>query len=397
MPASVGRALFVVENLPVPLDRRVWNEATTLRDHGWEVEVIGPATKRHPSHYEELQGVRVHRHPLPPEGDSLVGFAREYLAALWHELRLSRRIYKQRPFDVIHICNPPDLLFLVAAWFRLRHGVRVVFDQHDLGPELFTAKFGKARGLLYQLQLLVEKLSYATAHHVIATNQTYRAVAMTRGGKAAEDVTIVRSGPDPAMFAPVERDDRYRCGRRHLLGYLGVMGDQEGIDILLEALQILVHERGRDVQLMLIGGGPAVERLRELGRRLGLAGHVEFTGRVSDEELIARLSSADVCVNPDPKNGFNELCTMNKIIEYMALARPVVQFDLLEGRHSAGSAALYAEPNDPGSLASEIEALLDEPERAAVLGRLGRERVVKELGWPQQREPLMRAYGAVMS
>ena len=396
MPASVGRALFVVENLPVPLDRRVWNEATTLRDHGWDVEVICPATKRHPLHYEVLQGIRIHRHPLPPEGDSLVGFAREYLAALWHELRLARQIHAQRPFDVIHVCNPPDLLFIVAAWFRLRHGVRVVFDQHDLGPELFRAKFGKARGLLYRLQLLAERLSYATAHHVIATNQTYRAAAMRRGRKAPEDVTIVRSGPDPATFAPVEGDDRHRRGRRHLLGYLGVMGDQEGIDILLEALRILVQERGRDVQLMLIGGGPAVARLRELARRLGLEEHVEFTGRVSDEELIARLSSADVCVNPDPENGFNELCTMNKIIEYMALARPVVQFDLLEGRRSAGAASLYAQPNDPGSLASEIEVLLDEPERAAALGRIGRQRVVEELGWPQQRQPLLRAYGAVM-
>ena len=379
----------------MPLDRRVWNEATTLREAGWDVEVICPATARHPERHEVLSGIRVHRHPMPPEADSLPGYVREYGAALWHELRIARRIHRQRPFDVIHICNPPDLLFLVAAWFRLVHGVKVVFDQHDLGPELFAAKFS-AGGLLHRLQVLAERLTYATAHHVIATNETYREVAMRRGRKPASAVTVVRSGPDPDEFGPVPPVERHRRGRRHVLGYLGVMGDQEGIELLLEAVQLLVG-RGRDVHLVLVGGGPALDRLRAQATTMGLDGHVEFTGRVSDEELIARLSSVDVCVNPDPQNGFNELCTMNKIIEYMALGRPVVQFDLLEGRRSAGDASLYAEPNDPASLADAVEELLDDPALARELGRRGRERVEQELGWPQQRPRLLQAYRSVTS
>ena len=333
---SGGRSvLMVVENLPVPFDRRVWRQAQTLRDEGYEVTVVCPTGKGADARQETRDGVRILRHPMPTEGAGPLGYLREYSAALYWEFRLARRAYRERPFDVIHICNPPDLIFLVALWFRVLHGVRVLFDHHDLNPELYVAKYGR-RDVFHLALRVLERLTYASAHHVIATNESYRAVAMSRGRKRARDVTVVRSAPALDNFQADGSDDAYRRGRRHLVGYVGVMGPQEGLDLLLESVRHLVHDRSRDdIQFMLVGSGTSFVELTELARELDVADHVEFTGRVSDEELMTRLASADLCVNPDPANGFNEYCTMNKIMEYMTLEKPIVQFDLAEGRRSA--------------------------------------------------------------
>jgi glycosyltransferase involved in cell wall biosynthesis len=283
-------------------------------------------------------------------------------------------------------------MFLWAAWYKLRHGVKVIFDQHDINPELYEAKYGK-RDVFYALLRLAERCTFLTANVVITTGESYRAIALTRGRKKSEDVFIVRSAPDLAKFQPVEPIAAYRQGRRFLVGYVGVMGPQEGLDYLLRAVRIVVTELGRtDISFVLIGSGPSYEALRVLARELGVADYVEFTGRVPDDELIARLSTCDVCVNPDPYNSFNDASVMNKILEYMALRRPVVQFDLTEGRLSAGAASAYARPNDVHDLAKTIVAVLDDGERRAEMGREGYRRMRDELEWRHQVPTLLRAY-----
>lgn len=383
--------LIVVQNLPVPFDRRVWMEATTLRAAGYDVTVICPATPNFPVGSFEIDGIQVHRHPLDADHESYVGFLREYAESTYHELRLAWKVWRRHRFDAVHICNPPDLLFLTALPARVLGGARVVFDQHDVNPELFESKFGR-RGILYWALRLAERLTFATAHVVISTNESYRAIALERGGKSADDVFVVRSGPRMSDFGravePTPRDPRFSS----LVGYLGVMGPQEGIDHLLRAAALL-RSRGReDIGYVLIGGGASLEDMRALARELRIDDIVEFTGRVPDDELKARITSCDICVNPDPMNPLNDISTMNKILEYMALGRPVVQYDLREGRRSAGDASLYARPNDITDLADTIERLLADPAARERLGAIGRARMVDELSWEHSEPVLLRAY-----
>lgn len=395
--ADGRRVLIIVENLPVPFDRRVWLEATTLQRSGYEVSVICPQGAGCEAPYECVEGVHVYRHPLA-EATSAPGYAREYLSALAWEYRLARRVWRERGFDVVHICNPPDLLFAVAAWFKLVRGVRIIFDQHDLVPEVYEVKFGR-RDWLYHVLRWAERLTFAVADAVIATNESYREVALRRGRKSPHDVFVVRSGPDLSRLRATPPNAAYRRGRAHLVGYVGVMGKQDGVDYLIRAADHVVRVRGRrDVQFMLIGGGPAFADATRLAAELGLGENVEFTGKISwlEREFAERLSTCDVCVSPDPKDPFNDRSTMNKVLEYMALAKPVVQFDLVEGRRSAEGAALYARPNDAGDLGDRIVELLDAPERRARMGQLGRSRVEHVLAWRHQEPQLLRAYEAAV-
>lgn len=384
--------LIVVENLPVPFDRRVWMEATTLQKAGYDVSVICPVGKGCERTYEVINGVHIYRHPLPPEGNGALGYMREYASALRWELKLAKHVWNERPFDAIHICNPPDLLFMVAGYFKARYGTKVVFDQHDLNPELYLDKYGRKDGFYHTL-VAAEKATYATADVVIATNESYREIALTRGQKRPEQVFVVRSGPDLNRFKPTAANPAFKRGKRFLVGYLGVMGQQEGLDYLLRSIREIVYGQGRrDIQFMLVGSGPALPELQTLATRLGIADQVEFSGRVPDAELLERISSCDVCVNPDPKTPFNDKSTMNKILEYMALGKPIVQFDTLEGRRSAAEASLYAKANDELDFADRILELLANPTRARTMGQLGLQRMRDALAWNHQAPKLLAAY-----
>lgn len=389
--------LIIVENLPVPFDRRVWHEATTLRRAGYEVSVICPMGKGYDRPYEVIEDVHVYRHPMPAEARGVLGYLREYAAALFWEFRLSRRVRRERGFDIVHICNPPDLLFLVAGWHKVVGRAKVVFDHHDVNPELYEEKFGR-RGVFYHLLLVCEYLTMRTADVVISTNESYRRVALTRGRKRSEDVFVVRSAPDVQRFRRVAPDPDLRRGRTYLVGYLGVMAEQDGVDTLLHVAREIVYEVGRtDVGFLLVGGGPSLEALVALRDRLGLQDYVEFAGFQTGEELLRRLSTFDVGVAPDPNTTYNRMCTMNKTIEYMALGLPVVQFDLTEGRASAGDASLYVEQDDPKSMADAILRLLDDAELRQALGQRGRERVETRLAWHHQAPHLLAAYERVLS
>ena len=384
-----------MENLPLPFDRRVWMEATTLHAAGWEVSIICPTGKGCEAHYEILEGIHIFRHDLPAEQPGLGGYLREYTSAVRSQFRLARRIWQQRPFDVVHICNPPDLMFLVAGWYKALHGARVIFDQHDIMPELYEAKFGR-RDWGYALVRAMERLTFATADIVISTNQSYQEIALKRGRKRPPAVFVVRSAPDLQRFCPTEPETRFHRGRPHLVGYVGVMGPQEGLDYLLRAIARIVRVDGReDISFMLIGDGPSRASLQELTQALDLDAYVEFPGRVPDDELIRRLCSCDLCVNPDPKNPFNDASTMNKILEYMSLGKAVVQFDLTEGRRSAGGASVYALPNDDADLARKLMSCVDDPVACAAMGRTGARRMLEELEWRHQAPRLLQAYDAL--
>ncbi|SDF16651.1 glycosyltransferase family 4 protein [Limimaricola pyoseonensis] len=391
-PMAGRRVLIIVENLPLPFDRRVWQECLTLRAAGAEVAVICPKGRGFEAPYERIEGVHIYRHPLPFEARGAAGYLLEYGAALWHEARLALKVLRRHGFDTIQACNPPDLIFLVAWPFKLL-GKRFVFDHHDIMPELFEAKFGK-RGWLWRLTRAFERLTFRAADVVISTNESYREIARARGGKRASEVFVVRSGPDLNRLRRVAPNRAWARGRDHLIGYVGVMGAQEGIDLLLEAMRLLVHERGLSVQLVLVGGGPERAALEALSARLGLEDHVTFTGRAPDEVLFEVLSSADLCVNPDRVNPMNDKSTMNKIMEYMAFGQPIVQFEVTEGRVSAGPASLYARPNDAADMAAQIARLLADPALRARMGRAGRTRVVRDLGWDGQVPALLAAYAA---
>jgi glycosyltransferase involved in cell wall biosynthesis len=385
------KILIIVENLPLPFDRRVWLEARTLKEAGAEVSIICPTGKGYEAAEEVIEGIHIHRHPLPVEADSAGGYLREYLAALVAETRLAWKIFFKRGFDVIQGCNPPDLIFLVALPFKLL-GRKFIFDHHDINPELYEAKFGR-RDFFWRLLRLVERLTFMTADVSIATNQSYRAIAIERGKMAPEKVFVVRSGPDIEKIKPTPPNPACKRGRDYLVGYVGVMGDQEGIDLLLESVRHIVYDLGRtDIQFTLAGSGPSLEALKALSKALKVDDYVEFRGRIPDAELFELLSTADVCVNPDRVNPMNDLSTMNKIMEYMAFSKPIVQFEVREGRFSAQQASLYAAKNDPTDFADKILALLADENLRREMGQFGRRRVVEELSWGQQKAPLLQAY-----
>ncbi len=390
--ASKGRrVLIIVENLPLPFDRRVWQEARTLTAAGYVVSIICPKAPGYEESFERLEGIDIHRHWLPAEADGALGYALEYSAALLMELTLALKIAFGRGFDVIHACNPPDTIFIIARFFKL-FGKKFLFDHHDINPELYEAKFGK-RGLGHKLLSALERLTFNAADVVISTNESYRSIAIGRGGKDPRDVFVVRSGPDLTRMRIVAPNPALKRGRKYLVGYVGVMGKQEGIDLLLQAVQSIVKQLGRtDIQFGLVGGGTELPAMRELAKELGVADYVTFTGRAPDDALLEMLNTADVCVNPDRANDMNDRSTMNKIMEYMALGKPVVQFDLTEGRVSAGDASWYAHPNDVADLAQKIVALLADENQRIHMGAVGRERVERVLAWQHEAPRLLAAY-----
>ena len=391
-PALARRILMLVENLPSPFDRRVWQEATTLQENGYQVSIICPTGKGHEARHEILDGIHIYRYRLHLEASGPLGYLLEYAQALFCTAVLTWRVWFTRGFDVIHACNPPDLLFLIGGFFKLTMGTKFVFDHHDINPELYEAKFAR-KDVFYRWLLRCERWTFRTADLSIATNDSYRRIAVERGGMTPAAVYVVRSGPRLDRMRRMVPSAPLRCGRRFLVGYVGVMGDQEGIDLLLLAVQHIVLKLHRtDIQFGLVGGGTALTAMQALAQDLGIAAYVTVTGRVPDAEMLAMLNPADVCVTPDVANAMNDMSTMNKIMEYMALAKPIVQFDLIEGRVSAQDASLYALRNDPVDFACRIIALLDDPRRRRRMGQAGRRRVERELEWKYEAPKLLRAY-----
>jgi glycosyltransferase involved in cell wall biosynthesis len=385
--------LILVENLSVPFDRRVWHECTTLVAAGYEVSVICPRGKRHDREpYAELGGVRIYRYPTPPSASSLAGYALEYPYMLAWTLRLAWRIWRERGFDVIHACNPPDLFFLIGRFFR-PFGVSFVYDQHDANPEILIAKRGgeERQGLPERVVRWAERRTYALADVVIAPNDSYRDLALTRGRKTPGDVFVVRSGPRSEEFVPVTGDGFDRRGHRFLIGYLGVMGKQDGVDVLVRAVGALAAD-SHDVLLYLAGDGESYGEIEALVHELGLRDRVILAGFQTKEEFTHALSSADVCVAPDPPSPFNDISTMNKIVEYMALGSPCVAFGLPENKVTGADAAAYADEPTAESLARVIARLLDDEQERARMSEQARARFTQVLSWEHSAPELRRAY-----
>jgi len=388
-----GRVLILVENLSVPFDRRVWQESLALRDAGWDVSVICPqGTSRDTEAESEIDGVKIYRYPLRAAKGGLTGYVQEYGSALWHTWRLIKTIGS---VDVLHACNPPDLFFILAKRL-MRQGTQFVFDQHDLVPELYLSRFHRGEDFLWRLLCRLERATYRAADVVIATNESYRDVALSRGGKGVDEVFIVRSAPTVERFHQVPADESLKKGKPYLLCYLGVMGPQDGVDYALRALAKLRDNLGRtDWHAAFVGGGDTFEAMVRLAGELRLGNQVDFTNRIPDEDLLRYLSTSDVCLSPDPLNPLNDVSTMNKVMEYMAMSKPIVSFDLKEARVSAGDAAVYAPANDELGFATLIAQLLDDPDARVRMGELGRERVAGPLSWDVSRAALLAAYEAV--
>lgn len=383
--------LIVVHNLPVPFDRRVWQECLALRRVGFEVSVICPRGPEDTA-YTEFQGVRIRRYATPRQGSGPASFAWEFAWSMFRTAELVLRTAAVDGFDAVQVCNPPDTYVPLVAPCRLL-GLPVVFDQHDLSPEIFQARSGRSSGVLLRLLLLFERWSYAWATHVVTTNESYRQVALTRGGRRPDQVTVVRNGPDTTRMRPTGPRPELRAGRRFLCCYLGIMGPQDGVDLLLEAFAVLVHRDGRrDCQLALLGYGESLPALRELAVKLAVDDLVTFTGRVDDAAIESWLSTADIGVCPDPFSPLNDVSTMIKVVEYLAYGVPVIAFDLTETRVSASDAAVYVTKNDIAGMAEAIRALLDDPDRRGRLAAAGRRRAVEVLDWRVQADRYTALY-----
>ncbi|MEO5925020.1 MAG: glycosyltransferase family 4 protein [Bryobacteraceae bacterium] len=387
--------LIIVENESVPFDTRVWKEAQSLQRSGYEVSVLCPCRKGDKRGLEVLQGVYIYRHPTPLEANGALGYVVEYGSALVWEFLYSWRIYFSRGFHVLQGCNPPDTIWLVALPFKLL-GVKYIFDHHDATPELYLSKYDK-KGLLYQVQVWLESMTYKVADVVMATNRSYADLAISRGGHDPRNVFVVRNGPDLETFNPVPLVPELKHDKKFLVGYVGTMSIQEGLDILLD-VALYIKQLGRtDIHFTCVGGGPGLAGLRQMVIDKDLSDIVDFTGRVSDQKLLEVLSAADVCVNPDKPCEMNDISTMIKIMEYMALSKPIVQFDLKEGRYSAGDASLYADPaRMVPDFAEKILWLLDNPAERERMGAFGRRRVEQELSWGYSTKNLLAAYSRVL-
>jgi glycosyltransferase involved in cell wall biosynthesis len=402
--ARAAHVLIVVQNLPVPLDRRVWLECQALIAAGYRVSVICPKGPGDPG-YAEIDGVRIWKYRPAPQTSGTLSYLYEFGYSWLRTALLSLRVWRRDRFDALQACNPPDTYWALALLYRWR-GVRFVYDQHDLNPEVFLSRFGPPRGLAARLQFRalrwLERRTYRAADHVIATNESYRNVAMTRGGRRPDQVTVVRSGPDTTVMRPVAGQPELRGGRPYLAAYLGIMGPQDGVELVLHMLDVLVHRMGRrDLHVALLGFGDCYDDLVRLSERLGLAEYVTFTGRAGQQQIVEYLSTADIGLSPDPKSPLNDVSTMNKTMEYMSFAVPVVAFDLTETRVSAGDAAVYVDPSgDPVDeaerYAKAVAELLDDVERRVSMGLAARDRAVRELDWAPQRERYVAVYDRLL-
>jgi glycosyltransferase involved in cell wall biosynthesis len=388
----VTRILIIVQNLPVPFDRRVWLECQALVSAGHRVTVVCPKGDDDPA-YEVVDKVELYKYSAYFSRGSKIGFVWEYASSFLTTAWLTLKARRSGRFAVVQACNPPDIFWPIGLALRALDRTRFVFDHHDLSPELYKSRFPDGPKLPYKLLRALERTTHRTADHVISTNDSYRDVAVRRSGKSASDVTVVRTGPDPERLQRGPASPELRRGRRFLAAYIGVMGPQDGVDIVVRAADVVVNQKGRDdIAFTLIGSGDCFDDLVALRDELGLAGYVEFTGRAPDELVARILSTADIGLSPDPMNPLNDVSTMNKTMEYMAFELPVVAFDLRETRVSAGDAGVYVTPNDVHDYAEAIVALMDDEPRRARLGKLGRVRVEQELAWGHQERAYLGVY-----
>ncbi|MGE5644769.1 MAG: glycosyltransferase family 4 protein [Acidobacteriota bacterium] len=387
---------IVVENLPVPMDRRVWKEARALRDAGYRVSVVCPkGTGAAAASHEVLDGIAIYRHRRM-EASGVLGYVLEYGWALAAECYLVLKVFARTRFRILQACNPPDTIFLIALLLRL-FGVRFVFDHHDLSPELFETKFGRGKRMLHALVRFCERCSFRAAKVSIATNDSFKEIAVSRGGKRPEDVFVVRNCSELNGLHHVPLAEDARRGKKFLVLYVGFMGPQDGLPLLIEAIDQIVNGRARrDTQFVLIGGGSELASLKAGVAARGLDPFVTFTGQISYDVVTAYLSRADIGVAPDPKTPMNDNSTMIKILEYMAYGVPIVQFDLKEGRRIAGPAALYATADDPSEFAAQVNRLLDDEALRRELGANGRRRVEQSLNWENEKVSLLQAYEAAL-
>ncbi|MBN1478930.1 glycosyltransferase family 4 protein [candidate division KSB1 bacterium] len=391
MKDCAGKVLIIVQNLPVPFDRRVWLEAKTLRDYGLHVSIISPKSKDFSKSFEKIEDIAVYRYKMPIEAHGVPGYFFEFIYAWLATAFLSIRVWFQEGFDVIQACNPPDTYWVLGQIYRL-FGVTFIFDHHDLSPEMFDAKYHGKR-LLRRGLVWLEKKTLKNATLVLSTNHSYKNIAIERGGKNPQDVYVVRTGPDVQRLQTVRPEPPLKFGKKYLVCYLGEMCPQDGVDLLLKAILYFITKLGRtDTHFVLIGGGPAMPAMRALRDEMGLQQNVTFTGRIPDTDLCRYLSTADVCVDPDPWTEWANHSTMNKILEYMTFGKPIVAFDLDEHKNSAHEAAFYVQPNDTRLFAEAIDELLKNPEKRQAMGRIGYARIRGQLAWTHTHKALVAAY-----
>jgi glycosyltransferase involved in cell wall biosynthesis len=394
-PMRAPRALVIIQNLPLRIDRRVRSECRELVAAGYGVTVVCPKETPDEPDQHDLDGVIVRSYPAPGTTSGLVSYVIEFLVCWWRAAGLSVRTHRAEGFDVIQACNPPDTYWLLGLLWKAR-GKKFVYDQHDLCPEVYEARFGK-RGFLHRVMLVLERATYAVADRVVSPNPSYQEIATGRGGVPIERTAVVMSTPDPTLMRRGESRPELRHGRAHLVCYVGIMGPQDGVDGLLEAISLYVHDLGRtDTHFALLGFGDSLEDLQAMSTRLAIDGWVTFTGRVDHDELGRWLSTADLGVTPDPPCEFNHRSTMNKTLEYMAHQVPVVATDLRETRRCADTAAEYVPEGDPALMAKTIAMLLDDPARRAVMGVEGRRRIETELAWSHQARAFIDLYDGLL-
>lgn len=394
---SKGKVLIIVQNLPCPFDRRVWQEATALKAAGYQVSIICPKGRGYDKSYELIDGIFIYRHPHPIDASGPIGFLLEYSNSLFWEFLLSLKILYQRGFDIIHACNPPDLIFFIAAFHKVMFGKKFIFDQHDLNPELYEVKFNK-KGFFHKLLLTFERWTFHWADGSLATNSAFKQIAITRGGMRSDKVWVVRSYPDLDRFKQADEQETVRDkNEKFLVGYVGIMGKQDGVDYLVRAMAHIVHDQGRkDVSCTIIGNGPELEPLKALAKELKLEEYVQFTDYLKGSALIENLCAFDIGIIPDPPNACNDLLSMNKVFEYSALGKPIVQFDLKQAKLEASDAALIVDKATPDGLANGIITLLDDEPRRIRMGEFAKANAMKSFQWKNEISALLAAYEDIL-
>lgn len=393
------RVLIILEGLALSRDRRAWSQATTLAKNGYHVSIITPGESDEPA-YDEIGGIYVYRYPSPPERQGKVGYLMEYSYSFAQACRLAWRVHREQGFDVIQAANPPDILYLIARFYKIFFKKGFVFDHRDISPEIYRYRFGNSRqSMMVRLLLWLERCSYKAADVVMTVNESVKSLAAARNHTDASRIFVVRCGPDIEKFHAVEPDEAMRMGRKHLVCYVGIMGAHDGVEYLVRAADHVINTRGRnDVSFVIVGYGDALDGLRELSQSLGLADYIRFTGMIRDDKLLlGYMSTADVCVSPEPKNDLNDRCSFVKIAEYLAVGKPVVAFDLIEAKNSAQDAALYATPNDVSDLGDRIIELLDDPERREAMSESALRRSREFLCWAHSEKHLLAAYDALFT